>query len=380
MKLMAKQQRLLSLAVAVALGATAAPGSERGEARPIGETRVDLAQYSLKRDDFPEATFSASGGRVCVWWGPQMGHRPNFLVFDGEGRLLARTLATNDPIAMRDFPLLAWWGAPAEFLARQGHRSVAFSRDLSLGLRIVAPTISVKPFVIDDFGTNAAEMWHVDEPMRRLWSEALPDKTIDPKPFGPLNDWPRAPVLINLNGETCAELDAKTGKIKKTFEFGPIESDEEAERRARRFGELDDSAGFFAGTADYDRTHDWIACGCSHDRRVRVIARTAPTRVIFEANSNANPYVDGVPWNVREVSFLAQGRYLEAVFTLSHRYLPFRHETEIYDTASWRTAWKTKDSSTRSVTLSPDGRKLAYISLRGPTLVIQPFEPTVGKK
>ena len=73
------------------------------------------------------------------------------------------------------------------------------------------------------------------------------------------------------------------------------------------------------------------------------------------------------------VDFLAHGKYLVAASSLSNRFVPYQFINEIYETSSWRMVWSSEDSKLQSVTLTPDGKTMAYV--RGTTLVICPFEP-----
>jgi hypothetical protein len=77
------------------------------------------------------------------------------------------------------------------------------------------------------------------------------------------------------------------------------------------------------------------------------------------------------------IGFFAGGRLLAAEYEYERRFGPYKHETEVYDTSSWKTVWKSDDSKIQSFTLSPDGRTMAYV--RGTVLIIAPFQPKAPK-
>ena len=76
---------------------------------------------------------------------------------------------------------------------------------------------------------------------------------------------------------------------------------------------------------------------------------------------------------MHRVQFLADGKYLLAEYFFGGRgtsttLLP----TEIFETRTWKVVWKKNDLEIKSVTMSPDGTKIAL--LRGNTLEVLPFE------
>ncbi len=335
-------------------------------------TDIDLKQYSLSTDDFPKVAFSGDGQMLCVWWG--LGKSPvKFLVFDLDGKSLSGWKNTNHMEFLQEFPMIAWRWTSGEFAQGANFGSgeaFNFNRDLSRGVRIVVPANRASPVT--------AEMWKLSEPKHKLWSQPLPgsrDVVAYATPVGILNDWNNGSEFINLDGQRCAELDPQTGEIKRTFTFGPIETDEESKLKAKKFGVSEDEADavkFFVGERAYDAKRRWIACGSGNGQRTRVIDVARPEKILFEANSNANPFRPrGGSWRVDRVEFLAEGNYLVTETVYSRRFGPFKYLTEVFDTSSWRSVWESKDPKTHSVTLSPDGRAMAYV--RGTTVVICPF-------
>jgi hypothetical protein len=361
--------------------------------------QVDLKRHSVARDDFPKVLFSEDGRTLCTWWG--LGNGPvKFVVLDLGGKTLGGSDETNCMDLLRGFPTIAWRWKHGEFVRdaqRGGLQAFTFSPDLSLGLKIVVP----KRWP-NGSGPVTAELWKLSEPMSKVWSRPLSRPWEPPAlaseiegkqrislppipssgfavqyaaPIGRLNDLASGPVFINADGNNCCELDTKTGEILKTFTFGPIESDTEAHLRAKRFGAAEDyelMLKFRAGNCAYEPARGWIACGATQDRRTRVIAVSQPEKILFEVNSDSNPIQPfGGSWRVAHVGFLAGGRYLVAASEYVRRFGPYEYITEIFETSSWRIAWKSDDAKLQSVALSPDGDTMAYT--RGTTLVICPF-------
>lgn len=365
-----------SLGVFMASGADTTKATVRDPATERVE--INLEKLKVSWEDFPKVVFAKDGKEVCVWWGLGDIHRLKFLVFDLAGKNLGSSRDTNALKLLTGFPTIAWKWIHYDFLHPPGRGVTAetFSTDLSEGFRVSLanklPESGDRPYV--------AEMWRLSEPKRQLWSRELPEgeqQTYHPEAIGILHDWRSEPLLIALNTVVCAELDPQTGSTKRTFAFGPIESSEEAGKRAKKFGGSEDDqdlAGFSAGSFDYDPKHGWIACGCSHDRRIRVIDSSAPQRVVFEAHNNDNPFRPrGGNWFVYPVEFFVDGKYLVASTDFSRRFGPYKYEIEVYETTSWRMVWKTEDNRIQSFALSPDGQNMAYV--RAATLVIARFEP-----
>jgi hypothetical protein len=337
---------------------------------------VDLEKYSVKWDEFPEVQFSTNGSSLCVWW--QLGadlDPPRFLIFDLAGKWVAGNGTTNYDEALNQFPELVWRWKVGDFATiherpERGVIGVAFNRDLTRGARTT---------VLAGGGLDyQLEAWRLSEPRERLWKRGFDTEgemyANRPRPLSVLGDWITEPLLIKLNTERCLELDPRTGGIRRTFTFGPIESEKEAELRLKKFGgREDDFSSFSAGSIEYEPKRGWLACGCSHDQRARVISLSATEKIIFEVNAEKNPFRPwGGSWSTT-VSFLAGGDYLLVECEYSRRFGPFKLEREIYETASWRLVWKGDDYRMTSLTLSPDGKTMAYT--RKATMVICPFLP-----
>ena len=96
--------------------------------------------------------------------------------------------------------------------------------------------------------------------------------------------------------------------------------------------------------------------------------------MVFEANAEMNPVRPwGGDWRVRRVQFLADGKYVLAEYKFRGRGTSTVLEpTEIFETRTWKVVWKENDLEIKSVTLSPDGKKIAF--LRANTLEVRPFE------
>ncbi|MCX7591715.1 MAG: hypothetical protein N2255_08815, partial [Kiritimatiellae bacterium] len=117
-----------------------------------------------------------------------------------------------------------------------------------------------------------------------------------------------------------------------------------------------------------------------YDRRVRVVSLREPGTVVFEANTHDNPHKPhGGVWRVTGVEFLARGRYLLAEYSFDGRLTAVvLNPTDIFDTDTWQKVWHENSEQIRAVTLSNDGKKLAFI--RNGVLEIGDFIPVAQKR
>ena len=166
------------------------------------------------------------------------------------------------------------------------------------------------------------------------------------------------------------------------FPLGPIESDSEAVQRKKKFGlHVDDSdpaLRFSAYCLSQDTAKGWLACGAFDDKRVRVVQMASNGPMVFEANTEVNPSQPwGGNWMVHRVEFLADAKYLLAEYDFGGRGTStVLRPTEIFETATWKIVWKNSDPETGGITLSPDGKRMAF--LRGDVLEVHAFDVDVG--
>lgn len=359
-------------------------GPVAGKGSPLDTTgaepwrvEANLRPWSITwEDDFPQTEFSKTGEHICLWLGLSLGPVA-FQVFDISGRKLGGSESPDYSGLLGEFPAIAWRWNRTEFVKGAnfgGTEAFGFNADLSRGIRVVVPTNGVGPVV--------AEMWDLLEPPHRLWTQTLGQlqqvsSLRYAKPIGRFCEWRSGSAFIQLSGRSCAELDARTGEVRRRFTFGPIESFADARAQAKKLGWPEGDAGhliFGAGCSDYDEKRTWIACGSWYDRRVRVFDVGRPEKLLFETYANAQPVRPGVgEWRVEEVKFLAGGSYLKAEYGFSARRGKAKRVLEIYETGSWRTVWQSGDAKLHGVTLAPDGRTMAYV--RDAKLIVCAFKP-----
>ena len=338
-------------------------------------TQRPVLRFALKAYTQPQAAegveFAADGRSVCVWWGPvppegDYTRLPlEFVVLDLFGNVLSVSRsATNRAISLKDFPSISWRETQQVFM--KGAKSWAFSRDFSRGLRFKEVT----------YNKYLAEMWVLPAEQKPIWVTALP--YVGPKPVSLFFDTTDRTILVTGPLQEVVALQMQTGEIVDKFSLGPIESDAELLKRKKRFRidvDLHDPGlQFIAGTLSLDSKKQLLAAGASDDKRVRVVGIASHGQVVFEANADINPGLPwGGSWQVHRVQFLADGKYLLAEYFFGGRgtsttLLP----TEIFETRTWKVVWKKNDLEIHSVTMSPDGTKIAL--LRGNTLEVLPFE------
>jgi dipeptidyl aminopeptidase/acylaminoacyl peptidase len=225
-------------------------------------------------------------------------------------------------------------------------------------------------------------MWQLQDPRHKLWSRTLgqlqdQSSLAYARPVGRFSGWTHGSAFVQVSGTECVELDAKTGGMLRRFTLGPIENVAEEKSRARQLGWPEDLTGhlvFRGDSSDYDEKRGWMACGSWNDRRVRVFDARRPEKLLFEAHSRDEPIrpTEG-EWSVQSVTFLAGGDYLKVEYAFSGRSRRGRRELEIYQTSSWQKVWQSDDVKLHGVTLTPDGRTIAYV--RDCELVMMPFNP-----
>lgn len=342
--------------------------------RPI---RIELGAGALAESDAIELLFSANGQMIYAGWHDwrvvktdygYLPKSPEFRVFSLAGKQLCSSKDADHSLMWTNFPTAAWRETQAAFLTNTV--GGIFNPAYSWGLRV---------FRLSTLWDIRIECWSlpVTAGATPLWSREM-DKAFSCRPVA-IVDKAEEQLLLVLDRAKAVILSRRTGATVRELILGRAETDEEVAKRNRGFGlQVDDgdpSSYFSPCTFSYDQSKHLLACGAFFDKRVRVIDIFAPEKEVFEANTDVNPaWPPGGSWKVRRVQFASGGNYLVARYVFSGRKTKVSIDsTEIFDSGSWKCVWKTDDPKISSVTLSLDGRSLAYV--RDKAIEIIPFQP-----
>jgi WD40 repeat protein len=229
-------------------------------------------------------------------------------------------------------------------------------------------------------GNVTVECWSLPQEPRGspVWTTKI-EEAIGFRPIATVGGDEGEVLCSNHAGREAVILSMRTGDAIRSFRLGHIENEQEAAKRNRRFGlryDKGDPALYFSSHHfSYEEKTHLLACGASSDKRVRVLDISPPVKVVFEANTDVNPARPrGGLWHVSRVEFASGGKYLIAGYDFGGRLTRVSIDsTEIFDTRTWKCIWNEEDSKIGSVTLSLDGRLLAYVRDNG--IEIIPFEP-----
>jgi len=121
--------------------------------------------------------------------------------------------------------------------------------------------------------------------------------------------------------------------------------------------------GFYASGVSYNSTKQWIACGDFNSRRVRIFSIKDTIKLVSELNSNDDPSLPwGGVWWVDNIEFNENGKYMVIEYSFSGRGTSVICEpTEVYNVDIWKICWEENKLNVREVTISPDGKKIAYL-------------------
>jgi hypothetical protein len=339
--------------------------------------RVNFQRYVQARRDRTRVLLSADNKSLCVWWVPwtregamNASKGPlGFLVFDAGGKLVADSADPNlTPCeALRDFPSFAWRWRFRDFLKNAS--AWGFSADSTEGVRLFK----------DGPSQFHAEMWRLSPQQNMAWARALPTGVVDTDaPVHILSRPDLRAVLVPISGREGVLLSRDDGTLIDQFRFGTIESFGTRNRFRLPLLGGGPSVRFSSGDTSVDPSGRLIACGCVDDRRVRVVSIDPPHKMVFEANTNDHAERPrGGVWSVTRVEFVSQGKYLLVEYHFGGRGTRVTYNpSDIFDTATWRKVWHENSLEVRSVTLSPDGKKMAFI--RGDYVEVGPFQPNVA--
>jgi WD40 repeat protein len=359
---------VVNLSVAGLAGSTESSLSAHQDRR-----RIELPQ-KFKLPEQVSLAFDSSGQTICAWW---WGYREralydrdpvDFRIFHLDGKQLCSSKDADHTIMLTNFPSIAWREAQRAFVTNA--ESWLFAADYSWGIRV---------FRLSSLWDARIDCWALPQAPSAapLWSRRM-EQAIGCKPVA-LADATGEELLFAVGGQEAVILSRRTGETIRRFSLGHIETEKEAARRNRKFGmgfDSDDVALYFSSYRfSYDSKSRLLACGAAHDKRVRVISILPPEKVVFEANTDVNPARPrGGFWKVDRVEFAGSGRYLIASYHFGGRGTSLTiNSTDVFDTSTWTCVWSEEDSKIGSVTLSPDGRLLAYVRDNG--IEIMPFKP-----
>jgi len=338
--------------------------------------KISLSEYVDYGKEHPQLEFATNDQMICLWWWPSRKtgdytkEPVEWVVFDVQGKMLAsssNSWETTSPL-LRHFPGIAWRLFQQNFV--KDAIGCGFSPELSYGLRVLPSKT----------GPPSAELWDLHPPPKSIWTAVLPPAALSHIRFAGLIPAEGPPAaLVDLNGQEAVLLDGATGHQVDVFSYGHIESDKEAVIRKRKFRlattDGDPSLRFDVLSFSLDPVHGHLACGSLSDRRVRVVTTGREHRTVFEANTDDHPQKPrGGSWRVNRVQFLAGGLYLLAEYRFGGRGTgEVLEPTDIFSTETWSRVWQENTPSVRSVTLSCDGKKMAY--LRESVIELGEFSP-----
>lgn len=311
----------------------------------ISSSQVDLSAYEQQGTRTIE--FSADSKLVYVRLRPYEGTqgRPHDLVFDLSGHPFKDACDEQGRIkqgVLHRFPKAAADVVAAEFL--KGTRDGGgVSKDRRYGLR--------------HLGAGVAEIWQLEPDRRRIATAELPAHGGRLE----LTEWfernGEKYVLLVFSFSKAIVLSAKDGSVVQSIDYGALLTDPE-ER-------------FHAHTFAFDPTRRLLACGDFEGQRVRVISLDRPEQIVFEANTYAWQVGIGGAWMVSSVNFSPSG-FLVVEYCFAGRLTLFaQFPTEVFRIDDWTRVWRENSLWRTHVTLSPDGKWIAFFPNR--SLEIRPF-------
>ena len=174
-------------------------------------------------------------------------------------------------------------------------------------------------------------------------------------------------IIVAFVGEDVRILSQQDGKTINQFAYEPINTDLTRSKYREKHNlwfadnvELNYSVGCVA----FEPNKNLLVTGDTNSKRVRVININKPNDLLIELNTNAPPNRPwGGNWSVRNLRFASQGKYLIIEYNFMGRYTSKVFEpTEIYSVNNWELCWSENKQEIHSVTVSPDGKKLALIN------------------
>jgi hypothetical protein len=348
----------------------------------IGSTvTVPLSAYGDFRRSVCSARieFSPQGDQVCVWYpNPKLEYGADvpycWLILKTTGGFVTwcESPARDNGTSLTNFPSLA---AAVKWRSLfTGATAHAIDIATSRAVRAFPRRRDVDPLLTPTCRIEMVKLGVEHSPL--VWSKeaesfhSVARLAFLPSPGG-------TNILVAFGGTDALLLDVNTGAVLSIFTYGPMTSDAEAIRRKRKFrlpySEGDPALYFGARVVGVSAEKRLLAAGGFFDRRVRVVSLDAPFPMIRQFHEEENPCSPpGGIWIVDSLEFAAAGKFLVVESDFGGRgTLLQMHETEIIETQRWRTVWKANKLDLHSVTLSPDGEKIAFIEDN--VLKIAPF-------
>jgi hypothetical protein len=377
---------LLAVSVAVACVSCGAQDYPLREPQWPGKSvRIDLTRYGKY---LPHVEFSTDSTMVCAFWETTHQHGsttvgpPLKIVFDIHGEIVPGTVSAKGGLTeayIRRFPrsVARVSGMVHDPLADslklstpypdflQGAGGWGFNNDFSLGIRQVKPRSAWNGRPNQDlhedsgFALWTLELWRLLPKKEQVWNVELPEPTaaIEDVLFF-RRDGKNLMALATHPGEGYI-LSLDDGRVVSRIRYNSFDSE-----RPPKNAISDDSAGpFKASQFSFDPSRDWLACGTSEGRGVRVFSLHSSAKLIFETNVYDNPHLPkGGKWSVEHVEFAAGGQYLVVERHFGGRGTGIRvNATEVFETKTWRKVWWKNSEYISSVCVSPDGKKMAFV-------------------
>jgi hypothetical protein len=334
---------------------------------PTAPVHVGLANHFDSSQDSVNLAFGENKPVLCAWWWP---HRRNgdytkepveFVVLNMDGKLVGSSDDSNRVEWLREFPVIAWREISRTLLTDAV--GWGFSPDLSKGFRI------------SRLGqAYSAEMWDLRQPARNLWSTQLPTSGATPWSVSLFQALDKGPVLVAISTKSFVLLERDKGQIERTVDVSSLKprADATTKKKELPIGRGRDFSGFETA---YEPTRGLVAWGAFYGQTVRVLQLSEPEHILFEANTGSDlSSARGGTWNVQRLAFLGAGKFLLAEYHFGGRGTRLVLEpTDVFETASWKRVWRENEVDIRAVTVSPDGRTMAF--LRRNVLELRPFLP-----
>ena len=320
---------------------------------------------------------------ILGWW---LVPYKDYLWHDDEARVPANLIVFNFDGLVQDaveeggrtlkasfvslFPSVSYrqqWGA----FIKNAH-AWGFTRDGKYGIRLTEERKE---------GSWDAEFWELKGNPRLLWKAAKVIKWAGPPIVQFIKYRGEKAVLLAFGSQKAFILSIANGKMIKSFTYGPEDTRDVLKARVKKFN-IDCPDGiescflayFSASHKSYNHSTRLLALGDGHSPRLRIMRVDREPKMIAELNSECNPFKPyGGYWRTVKVQFNGNGKYLVVEYWFmggltSTVLMP----TIIYRTDTWQPCWMENDDKIKDVTLSPDGKTIAYF--KSDILVVERFD------
>ncbi len=319
------------------------------------------------------------GGYILCWW--HLGNDPyqkmlgGTLVFNHQGQVI--DVQKNENSLKKEyidlFPSATYRQKWPDFIKNAD--GYGFSDDGCYGIRLFEDRL---------WGDWNAELWKICEKRQLLWKI---DK-FTREGLYPIIKFIRYKgeecIIVAFNVGKAIVVAQENGKVLDSFEYGPQDNEEILKEIKKKFhiscpeGVNECDLDFSSSKLAYDSTNRLLASGDGHSQRVRIVEIDPPHKMIIELNSECNPrQPKGGTWKVTKLGFTKDGKYLLVEYDYQSLITGVSFSpTEIIDTETWQYCWFENSEEISEVTLSPDGKMIAY--KRGSVLEVGSFVPVPG--